>query len=69
MPNKETKFLPVKNCARCGESHAPIKVRRFDRPVVDEDGTVWDWWGTCPTSGDPILMHGENAQPEVQHAE
>ena len=69
VPNEETMSLPVTACARCGENHDAIKYRRFQRPVVDDDGTVWDWWGTCPTNGDPILMHMGYAPPEVKYAE
>lgn len=52
----KTISLPVRSCARCGEDHDSVEYREFQRPVIDPDGTTWGWWGTCPTSGDPILM-------------
>lgn len=46
----------VLHCARCGEDHIEaIVYHEFKRPVVDNDGTIWAYWGTCPMTGDPIL--------------
>lgn len=50
------KRYPVRQCARCGQDHEEIVYKQFERPVEDTDGTVWNWWGTCPVTGDPILM-------------
>lgn len=50
----------VIHCARCGEDHAHVKFKRFVRPVLDSDGTAWEWWATCPNTGDPILGLGFN---------
>lgn len=53
----ETFIGGVTHCARCGEDHpkGSLTYKRFQRPVVDEDGTIWNYWATCPTNGDPIL--------------
>lgn len=56
------KYLQVaqlKQCSRCGKTHDSLTFREFDRPVVDEDGTVWAFWALCPYSGDPILLKQE----------
>lgn len=48
-------------CARCGEDHQQLSFRKFIKsPVVDEDGTVWDYWAVCPTTGDPVLQKHED---------
>lgn len=49
----------VYQCARCGQTHLEderVEFKRFKKPVVDRDGTVWEYWGTCPLTGDPILL-------------
>lgn len=54
---REQRRFPVKDCARCGQNHLDgVVFRRFMRPVVDADGTTWEWWGKCPVSKDPILL-------------
>lgn len=55
----------VKHCARCGQDHDRIIFYEFGRPIVDEDGTVWDWWATCPNTGDPILLRSDRADLEL----
>lgn len=52
----DTTNFSVFHCARCGEDHTDLSPKTFQRPVIDEDGTVWDRWVTCPTTGDPILI-------------
>jgi len=54
MPTKTGK-TGVGRCARCGEDHEAIQWFRITRPIEDTDGTVWDEWGACPTTGEPIL--------------
>jgi len=47
----------VSHCARCGKDHKDkIIFKEFLRPIVDSDGTVWNYWGKCPNSGEPILL-------------
>lgn len=40
---------------------------RFSKhPVEDNDGTVWQYWGICPLSGEPILMTTDpNYEPKT----
>jgi hypothetical protein len=45
----------VLHCARCGQDHEAVEWHKFQRPIEDDDGTVWGYWATCPTTGDPIL--------------
>lgn len=53
----ESKVVAVKNCARCGQNHPDgLEFKQFLQPVIDDDGTVWNYWATCPVTGDPILM-------------
>lgn len=43
-------------CARCGTDHTSLVFNAFKRPVVDDDGTVWHYWATCPITGDPVML-------------
>ena len=67
---RQTLYVPVFNCARCGQDHAEIKYKQFKRPFVDSDGTIYQWWAICPVNNDPILMHAEQVRdgylPEVE---
>jgi hypothetical protein len=56
---KETIYVNVKRCARCGKDHDHIEFAKFDEPVKDSDGTKWNYWATCLNTGDPILMRVE----------
>lgn len=54
-------FWSVKHCARCGQDHDSVEFQAFRGSAVeDEDGTRWEWWGTCPVTGDPILGKQDN---------
>ena len=45
------------SCPRCSANHEAIVWKPFkDYPVVDADGTVWNWWSMCPFNGEPILL-------------
>lgn len=48
----------VFHCARCGENHDAVTFQKFTRPIIDADGTVWQRWGMCPVTNEPILMSG-----------
>lgn len=53
----------IHHCARCGQDHIDMEFKMFNGdPIEDQDGTVWDWWGICPITGDPVL---QNDPPEV----
>lgn len=56
MNNGEVGYRSVFHCARCGQDHESVEFKQFQQPVEDADGTVWGYWGTCPVTGDPILM-------------
>jgi hypothetical protein len=43
--------IDVRNCARCGGDHDGLDCKRFARPPGE-----WTFWGTCPDSGDPVLV-------------
>lgn len=53
----------VTSCARCGKDHNVSFSTFVLNPVVDEDGTIWDCWGFCPTTGDVILGKMESGLP------
>jgi hypothetical protein len=57
--NKVTKVthIEVTACARCGGDHA-VSFRTFANPP-EFDSSIYDWWGTCPVTGEPILMRME----------
>ncbi len=48
---------PVQHCARCHGDHEAVTFSFFENwPIVDADGTVWQAWGLCPTTKEPILL-------------
>ena len=47
--------IAITHCARCGHNHN-LEVYRFQRPIEDSDGTVWDSWGLCEVTGEPVLV-------------
>lgn len=46
----------VKGCARCGHDHDDLHYKRFVNPIYWDNDIVYEWWATCPLTGDPILM-------------
>ena len=56
--NIETFDVGFELCQRCGEAHGRVLFHWFEKekPFVDSSGIVYQCWGTCPTTGDPILL-------------
>lgn len=49
--------IDIKSCARCGGDHLQLEHKAFKRPISPpEIFWAWEYWATCPTNGDPILM-------------
>jgi hypothetical protein len=54
---ERTRKSDIHHCARCGKDHDGMEFKRFNgEPIEDCDGTIWDWWGVCPVTGDPVLQ-------------
>ncbi len=54
------RLIHVTRCARCDMDHAvTFHPFRFHN-IVDSDKTEWQYWGTCPITGEPILLKVEN---------
>jgi len=52
----ETYTTMVYHCARCGQDHE-MTFRKFTRRAIeDDDGVLWQWWGLCPITSEPVLM-------------
>ncbi len=49
----------VKHCARCRQDHKDLLFKALTHPVVDSDGTVWEWYTLCPVNHEPILLMGK----------
>lgn len=61
MPDETTRpteamAISITHCARCHQDHDYLWFERFGYPVIDGDGTVWDWWALCPVTHEPVLM-------------
>jgi hypothetical protein len=57
MEPEKSKKVSITDCARCSVHHDDLEFKPFNGlPIVDEDGTVWDWWAVCPITGDPVLL-------------
>lgn len=41
----------IRCCPRCGGAHEKVAFQPFRNPPPDSD-----LWGTCPTTGEPILI-------------
>lgn len=50
MTERLPMMVTVIDCARCGETH-DVESHKFTKPIDD-----YNYWGMCPTSGEPILM-------------
>lgn len=49
----------IRQCARCGENHDKVEVRKFALygfAPKEAHPLVWTHWAPCPTNGDPILF-------------
>lgn len=63
-------LVDVLRCARCGLDHHALEFKLFNGdPIVDSDGTIWERWGICPTTGDPILLKEDNEPPATSAEE
>jgi hypothetical protein len=58
----------LRSCARCYGDHAAMWWVAFVHPIVDEDGTTWTHWATCPTTGDPVLQRSHDRPRELEPA-
>lgn len=48
--------IKITHCARCEQDHE-IDFRHFKgHSFEDCDDVVYDWWGLCPETGDPVLL-------------
>lgn len=46
----------LRNCARCNGNHE-VTWKKLTHPIIDSDGSLWEYWAPCPNNGEPILMH------------
>lgn len=54
----EYRTISFDNCARCGQPHAGLVARRFERAFSPPECAPlsWTYWAACPTNGDPVLI-------------
>lgn len=46
----------VNDCPRCGRDHDDLLHHLFHRPIAPPElDFAWEYWSTCPVTGDPIL--------------
>lgn len=57
----------VNGCARCSHDHVDLPFKHFERPIIDGDGTQWDWWALCPVTAEPILLRAWSACHDTIH--
>lgn len=55
----------IVNCARCGEDHESIEVKKFKLNPIDD----YEWWGICPTTKEPIIIRVAEPDPEYMESE
>ena len=51
----KTQLVNIPDCGRCGRAHYGLVFTRFNGAPITRGGRTYDWWGVCPTTGDPIL--------------
>ena len=49
----------VSNCARCCQDHDKMLFKRFLGVPFEEDGYIYNYWGLCPTLGEPVILRLE----------
>jgi len=49
-------MLGIVKCARCGEDHLNVEVKAFTNPVRCQCNATSEFYCTCPTTGEPILL-------------
>jgi hypothetical protein len=55
----------IQSCARCEGVHENLPHFRFKQPFAPAElGFTWEFWATCPTTGDPILVSTNYVPPE-----
>lgn len=70
LPLAKMRTETVYHCARCGEDHHDLIFAQFrGEPIVDEDGTVWNWWSLCRITGDPVLLREVPAGVQIVKTE
>jgi hypothetical protein len=54
---KETMYVDIKSCARCGGNHVRSLFTRFVNAPLTIENSTFRFWGVCPVHGEPILMN------------
>jgi len=47
--------VAVFTCARCGEDHTMV-FSEFSEKPIECDGKVYSHYGTCPNTGEPVIL-------------
>ncbi len=56
-------------CARCGGTHVELEFKLLHNLIVDNDGTVWNYWTLCPETGEPILLRAASGYRKIDDKE
>ena len=50
--------VDVTSCARCGGDHIEVRLLPLTREMecTPGCGQTWTHWGTCPETGEPLMM-------------
>ena len=55
------RFASVQHCSSCGQDHDSVEFQPVRGAAIKAgDGQSYGWYGTCPVTGDPILMRDES---------
>jgi hypothetical protein len=46
----------ILGCARCGQDHMILEFKKFKILPIIIEKVIYDYWGFCPMTGDPIIM-------------
>jgi len=54
--DKDGEFYKVYSCARCDKDHY-VNFFEFKGKPINVNGIDKEYWGLCPNTKEPILMH------------
>lgn len=50
----------IEFCARCGDAHKRLQIKKFIVPIKESNILLYDYWTTCPKTGEPIMVKVED---------
>lgn len=52
-------IVNVKKCVQCKQDHENMPFKKLNNAMQDADGNIWEYYGICPVTNDPVFMNYE----------